>query len=130
MIQPYFKYVKYVVSGGTAAFVNIGSLYLLTEYGHIYYLASAVLAFVLSFMVSFLLQKFWTFQDRARTGMHKQIFWYFIISLGNLTCNTLLIYVLVAYAHLWYIAAAFFAGLLIAFASFFIYRHFIFKVVI
>lgn len=126
LFTKYFKYIKYVISGGTAAVVNIGSLYLLTEYGHIHYLVSASIAFVFGFTVSFILQKFWTFQNKGRSNMHWQLTLYFIVALGNLAFNTLLLYVLVEFLHIWYIAAAVFSGLFIAFVTFFIYRHFIF----
>jgi putative flippase GtrA len=49
------------------------------------------------------------------------------VSLANLGLNTLIIYVLVEYLHIWYLFSAVMAGALIAFGSFFIYRHLIFK---
>ena len=117
---------KYLVSGGTAACVNLGTLYLLTEYAHIYYLQSAVLSFILAFFVSFFLQKFWTFQDMRKEVVHWQMMWYLSLSLINLLINTLLIYTLVEYVHLWYLMAAVVSGALLAVSNFFIYKHVIF----
>jgi putative flippase GtrA len=126
MTQKYFKYIKYAVSGCAAAFVNVALLYALTEYGHIYYLLSAVMGFLLGFTISFTLQKFWTFQNTERANIHRQSFLYFLVSLFSLGLNTFLVYVLVEFVHTWYIVAALFSGLCIAFINFSIYQSFIF----
>ena len=117
---------KYLVSGGSSACANLGILYLLTEYAHVHYLQSAVLSFTVAFFISFLLQKFWTFQDMRKEVIHQQMIWYLCLSLINLLVNTLLIYILVEYAHLWYLAAAVVSGALLAVSNFFIYKHVIF----
>lgn len=126
MASKYLKYVKYVISGGVAAFANITSLYVMTEYGHIYYLLSATISFLIGFIVSFALQKLWTFQDTGRVNMHWQAFLYFMTSLFGLGLNTFLIYILVEFVHVWYVAAAVLSGLVIAVINFSIYRKFIF----
>lgn len=118
--------IKFVVSGGFSACVNIGTLYLLTEYARIHYLQSAVISFIIAVFISFLLQKFWTFQDMRKEVVHWQMMWFLGLSLTNLLINTLLIYSLVEYLHLWYLAAAVISGALLAVSNFFIYKHVIF----
>lgn len=117
---------RYLVSGGSAAAINIGTLYVLTEYAHVFYLLSAVLSFSIAFFVSFLLQKFWTFGDRRKEVLHWQVILFLGVALVNLLVNTLLIYSLVEYMHLWYVAAAVVSGALLAVSNFFIYKHVIF----
>ncbi|HEY4482775.1 MAG TPA: glycosyltransferase [Candidatus Paceibacterota bacterium] len=118
--------VKYVISGGSAAFVDIFSLYVLTEWLGLWYLISAGLAFLVAFWVSFFMQKHWTFQDGSAQS-RKQAVVYFGVALVNLGVNTLLMFFLVDLVHLWYVFAQMITGGLIAFSSFFIYRKFIFK---
>ena len=118
--------VKYVVSGGTAAFADIFSLYVLTEWLGLWYLISAGLAFLVAFWVSFFMQKHWTFQDKSAQS-HKQATAYFVVAVVNLGINTLLMYALVDLVHIWYLFAQIIIGGLIAFSSFFVYRKFIFK---
>lgn len=125
-LRKYYWLFKYLVSGGSAAAVSLGTLYLLTEYAHFHYLLSAILAFIVAFFVSFLLQKFWTFQNKGREDMHVQLAAFLLVSLGNLALNTLLIYTFVEVFHLWYLLAAFISGGFIAVESFFIYRYVIF----
>lgn len=117
---------KYAASGGSSACANLGTLYLLTEYAYVHYLQSAVVSFIIAFFISFLLQKFWTFKDMRKEVIHWQMILFLGLSLANLLVNTLLIYGLVEYMHLWYVAAAVVSGALLAVSNFFIYKHVIF----
>ena len=71
------RLLRYLVAGTVAAVVDFGLLYLFTEKGGLHYLTSAMLAFIVAFIVSFLLQKFWTFQDDSMEKMHSQVAIYF-----------------------------------------------------
>lgn len=118
---------KYVISGGSAAVVNLSTLYVLTEFFHVWYLVSASTAFVGAFAVSFTLQKFWTFKDHETEGMRKQLSLYLAVILVNLAINALFVYLLVEHIGIWYMLAQIISGLVIAIESFFIYKFFIFK---
>ncbi len=120
------RLIKYLISGCTAAAVNIGFLYLFTDIFNIHYLISGVLAFILAFGVSFTLQKFWTFQNHSRQLLGRQLAIYLIVSVSSLVINTLLLYLLVDWFGVWYILAQIIAGGLLAVVNFFIYRFVIF----
>ena len=122
----YRRVVKYLASGGMAALVDLALLFALTEWVRLYYILSAALAFIIAFMVSFTLQKFWTFGDHDTEEIGRQAFLYFTVSFANLIINTALMYIFVEYVHLFYMLSQIIAGLLIAISSFFIYRRFIF----
>lgn len=122
----YFKVARYLISGGTAAAVDLVFLYIFTSLLHIWYLLSAILAFLIAFGVSFILQKFWTFADRATDRLKSQMAIYFIVASINLGINTLLMYLFVDYAHLQYIIAQIVTGALVACESFFVYQKFVF----
>ncbi len=119
--------VKYIFSGGMATLTNLSVLFILTEVFGIYYLVSSVFAFIFSIIVSFSMQKFWTFGDSSKENIHKQFAYYLFIVLLNLVLNTFSVYVFVEYLHLWYFIAQFFAGVIIAVVSFFAYRNLVFK---
>jgi putative flippase GtrA len=121
------KTFKYVTSGGTAAVVDLFFLKLLVDSFKINYLISSIIAFLIAFSVSFLLQKFWTFQDSNMEGVHKQASIYFIVSLTNLGVNTLLMYFFVDHFHIHYFLSQIIASGLLAISSYFIYSRFIFK---
>jgi len=118
---------RYLVSGGTATVVDIGLLYAFTRYAGLWYLASAVLAFIIAFGISFFLQKFWTFRDRSIDEMHRQASLYLGISLFNLGVNTLLVYLFTDFCHLWYIFSQVIAAGLVALSSFFLYKYWVFR---
>ena len=120
------KIVRFIISGTTAAVTNLGTLYILTEFFHIWYLYASVIAVCVSLVVSFTLQKFWTFRDRRTEHIRHQAFRYASIVLVNLALNTGLVFCFVEYGKLPPVVAQFFAAILIAFESFFAYQFLVF----
>ena len=127
VIRQYQRLARYLTAGSIAAVVDLGLLYIFTDLFLIHYLTSAVFAFLATFLVSFTLQKFWTFQDHSVERVHAQAALYLVIALINLAVNTALMYAFVDWLQIWYIGAQFIASGLIACESFFISRHLIFK---
>lgn len=121
------KTAKYIISGGTAAIVNLVFLAIFVDIFKINYLISAIISFLIAFSISFTLQKFWTFQDKNIKDVHKQTTIYFIVSSINLGVNTLLMYIFVDHFHIHYFFSQILASGLIAISSYFIYSRFIFK---
>lgn len=122
-----FKLVRYLISGGTASVTNLGILFCLVHFGHLYYLTASIISFVISVGVSFTMQKFWTFRDHAVHDIHSQFARYTLVIGANLALNTLLIYVLVEKTGMWYLLAQLFATIVIAITGYFGYRHFVFR---
>jgi dolichol-phosphate mannosyltransferase len=125
-----WRIARYLVSGGTATGVNFVALYALTEYSHLWYLTSSVIAITLGFLTSFVLQKFWTFRNNGLKKAPVQFSLHFLLSLLNLALNTLFLYLLVQYAHLWYMLAQFFISGALACMNYVIYRRIIFPEVL
>ena len=120
------KISRYLFSGATAFGVNFLFLYAFTEWVGLYYLVSVVLAFLMAVVVSFILQKFWTFKNNSKTDLHRQVMVYITVAIINTGLNTLLVYFFVEYVGLHYLTGQFFSSGLIAFESFFVYQVFIF----
>ncbi|MSU54982.1 MAG: GtrA family protein [Candidatus Taylorbacteria bacterium] len=118
---------KYLISGGTAAATNILFLYYFTDVVGFWYIYSAVLSFSIAFSVSFIFQKFWTFEDGSTENIRGQAILYLVVAVTNLCLNTALIYVLVEFFRTHYLIAQIIAGIIVACESFFVYRRFIFK---
>lgn len=118
---------KYLVSGGTAAFVQIAGLYILHRHLGLQYVGASTIAFIAAVIVSFSLQKFWTFNDYQHEVIRKQFFIFFVVGLINLATNALLMYIFVTGLGIWYLDAQVLTSGLVAVWSFFIYRAFIFK---
>jgi putative flippase GtrA len=126
MIATGLKVARYIISGGTAAVVNLALLYIFVEWLDIWYVLAAVAAFLLAFCVSFTMQKFWTFKDPTKK-VHSQAAIYFTVSLANLGINTLLIYIFVDYLHVHYMVGQIIASAILAVSSYFIYSLVIFS---
>jgi putative flippase GtrA len=121
------KILRYIISGGLAAFTHLGALYILTDHVGMWFVTANVLAFCFGLIVSFGLQKLWTFGDRRSQGVHRQALWYALVQVLSLGIDTVLLYVLVTYAGWWYLGAQFLLLILIAVGNFFIFNRVIFR---
>lgn len=122
------RVTRFILAGGAAALVNLFLLYLLVDYLGVQYLWSAGIAFGLAIVVSFLLQKYWTFGDNLADKVPAQLVAYVLIGIFNLVLNVALMYFFVEYVGVWYLLSQVFSGAVIATQSFFVYQRFIFKV--
>ncbi len=121
-----FHLLRYLISGGMAAISNIGALFLLVQFGNFHYLSASILAYLFGIVVSFTLQKFWTFQDKPTHDLHAQFARYMLVVLCNLLLNTSLMYLLVSQLGLWYILAQILATAVVAIIGYYAYKHFVF----
>ncbi len=122
------KIVRYLISGGTAAVINLGMLFVLVHFFNFHYLLASTLGFLSALVVSFTMQKFWTFQNSTMTGLPFQFARYISVTLTvNLGLNTVLMYLLVSHLHVWYFAAQIVTAGLLAILSYFMYHNVVFK---
>ncbi len=120
--EGFLQLVRFAVVGVASALVDLGSLFLLVERAGVWYLSASVVAFCLSYGVSFVFQKIWTFRNADRTATHQQFALHLVLQLCNLALNTGAMYVLVEQYHLWYLMARVMVDGTIAIESFFIGR--------
>jgi dolichol-phosphate mannosyltransferase len=119
--------IKYLFSGGVAATADFAILYALTDILGVWYILSASFAFAAAFGVSFCLQKFWTFRDNNKKEIKRQLGLYFFVGSVNLAFNAVGMYALVDVLGIMYMIAQLIMAIIIAIASFLIYRYLIFK---
>lgn len=116
------RIIRYLFSGGTAAAVNLGLLFVLTHYVGLHYIISGVISFCIAVVVSFLMQKKWTFEDHSTEDTHKKFVIYVTVAIVNLCVNTFLLFLLTDFAHFHYMVSQFITSGLVAIWSFFIYK--------
>lgn len=119
--------MRFLISGGSAAVTNLVVLFTLVHFFYAWYLLASVISFVCAVSVSFIMQKFFTFNDYTREKIRRQSALYLSVQIFNLGVNTLLMYTSVDLLGIHYIVAQIFAGGIIAVYSFFIFKHFIFN---
>jgi putative flippase GtrA len=88
---------------------------------------STSLAFVLSFAVSFTLQKFWTFRNYNQNKAFRQIILYFLNAFVGLSFNGALMHYFVNKIYVFYLLSQIIVNLIIGTYNFFIYKFIIFK---
>ncbi|RXE55414.1 dolichyl-phosphate beta-D-mannosyltransferase [Methanoculleus taiwanensis] len=124
------KIFSFGLVGISGILVNMGLLYLLTEYAGLYYLLSALIAIELSIMNNFFWNDVWTFKSpknlRLERKLHRFASFQFV-AIGGLLINLTVLYVLTEIAGVYYLLANL-AGILIAFAwNYMVNRHYTWK---
>lgn len=62
------RIIKFGVVGASGVIVNVGSLYVLTEFARIPYFIASLIAIELSIISNFTINLLWTWRDRADEG--------------------------------------------------------------
>ena len=119
--------LRYLVSGSIGLSVNLGLYRALVQFVHAQYLVGSVIAVSVSTIVGFLLQKYWTFEERSHERAPLQFTLYALIAILNIGLNTLVVFILVNTLGAHYLLAQATAAGVVALGSFFVYREVIFK---
>ena len=126
-IRSHGQFCRFLITGAFVVAINLSALFVLTSVLHIYYLLSAVAAFFVAFSFSFAIQKSWTFKDRSRGQLRRQLPLYLGVQLANLACNTMLMFVFVEYIHVWYLLSQAIIAFVLAMAVYVVNKVFIFN---
>jgi putative flippase GtrA len=118
----YKRIARFLVAGGCAAAVSATTLYFFNTRLGVWYIEASAIGFLAGFVVSFTLQKFWTFQDSTVHRVKGQLAAYLGISLFNLLLNTALVYCFVEFLGFLPVVAQLLSAGMIACESFFVYR--------
>lgn len=116
------RILRFLITGSTGAALNIGLLFIFTEFFGWWYLFSATVAFLLSIIFGFSMHKLWTFKDSSIDRIPGQFSIYLALMLFNLMANAAILYTLVEKFELWYILGQVITSLIIAVWSFFAYK--------
>lgn len=127
MTSSLFQVARFFISGCLSAVGNLGTLYLLHDLAGMWYIASSVFGFLAGFVISFTLQKFWTFRDARTDVLGRQLLIYLTLVIINLGFNTLFVYVFVEYAGLRPLFAQALSALIIAVEGYFAYKLLVFR---
>lgn len=119
--------LRFLAVGGVSTVFLVCTLYFLSEILHIWYIAASACAYTLTTIISFLLQKFWTFKNIVRSQIPKQFFLYVTLAVFNFFANIVLMYGMVEYLKLWYILSQIITLGCIATWDFILYRFIIFN---
>jgi len=121
------KMLRFIIVGVLAASTHVGLLYFFTEYVGLWYILSTTLGWCAGFIVSFTLQKFWTFTDNMHDRVGWQMFLYSLLQGSNLVFNGIALFVLSDVLSVWYLPAQVVVLLVLSVWTYIISQRFIFK---
>ena len=108
----------YILFGGIAALVDLGGLYIFTEFFGLYYLVSATLSYIGGMITNYSLNKVFNFKNKSKK-IAKQFGLFVFVALIGLGLNQLILWLLVEFAGLWYMLAKLISISLVMFWNFF-----------
>lgn len=111
---------RFCIAGAVGVITYYAALYSLTECFGVWYVISAVIGFILNTGINFILQKFWTFENKETQMIGHQLALYAAMTVSFLVGNTAFLYLMVEYLHMWYIGAQVILTAVISFLSFII----------
>ncbi|HEY1785493.1 MAG TPA: GtrA family protein, partial [Pirellulales bacterium] len=97
--------VRYLIVGGVAFVADVGTLFVLTDLCHWYYLQSAAVAFLIGMAINYLLSIAWVFKVRAVKNPHVEFLLFASIGLAGLGVNQLMLWALADGLDLFYLHA-------------------------
>jgi putative flippase GtrA len=118
--------VKFIVAGCLATGTDLLLLYIFHGVVHLGLVLSTSLAFILAFLISFSLQKFWTFRNYRPDKMAGQLCWYMLNALLGLYLNAVAMHTLVNKFQVWYLLSQVIVNLLLGVWNFLVYKFIIF----
>ena len=121
------KAFKFIVSGGLAACTKLVVFLILFSVFHFWYLLASGIAFAISVVVGFYLQKYFTFENLAEGETHKQAIIFIFVSGLNLLVNIGVMYGFVTILRWNEIMSQVLTIGIIACWNFFMYQTFVFK---
>lgn len=119
--------VKFFIAGCFASTTDLVFLFIFHSLFNWPIVLSTSLAFVLSFVVSFTMQKLWTFRNFNHDKTAGQFILYIVNAFITLNLNGMMMHTLVTDHNVWYILAQIIVNVVIGIYNFFIYRWIVFK---
>ncbi len=113
-----FLVFKYGISGCVGAAIQLVTDYVFVEYLHLSYLLGTAVGFVIAVVVTFILQKYWTFGDSEHGRAPRQFFLYGLVAFGSLALNVVLMHFFVEWMSVWYMLAQMYTIVIVTGASF------------
>jgi len=97
------EFIRFAFVGLAGTFINIIILYSLTENFKIYYIISAILAFIIAVTFNFIFNKIWTFNEKIYNKVAKKYASFFLVSSSALLVNIFFLYIFTEFLGIYYI---------------------------
>ncbi|WP_414468386.1 GtrA family protein [Methanobacterium sp. ACI-7] len=95
--RTHIQFFRYIFVGGAAFIVDFASLYIFTDIFGIYYLISAVIAFILGLIANYVLSISWVFNNRTLDNKKSEFAVFAGIGIIGVILNALFIWIFTEY---------------------------------
>ncbi|WP_413825957.1 MULTISPECIES: GtrA family protein [unclassified Methanobrevibacter] len=112
------QFFRYIFVGGTAFVIDFGLLYVFTSYLNIYYLISAVLSFLISVLVNYVMSTKWVFNQDNINNKLVEFNLFILISTIGLVFTEIILYLLTDICGIYYMISKIIASILVLFWNF------------
>jgi len=130
IIHYYWKqrvaFSKYVIVGGTSAFIDIGGFWVWYSVFGFYYLSGAAIFSALSILFNFFANRTWSFKKEDSEKVHKQLVRYVTLLGCNFTFNLLFLWIAVDIFDVHRLFAKVALSAIAVSWNFVLYRHWVF----
>jgi putative flippase GtrA len=126
LVDRYQRFIKFFLAGFAVTIINLFLLFILHGIFKIAIVPATSLSFVVSFVASFYVHKFFAFTDYS-PHYFKQFCLHVIVAVVNLNINGLFMHILVNEYHVWYLFSQLLVDAIIGIDSFLLYKFVIFK---
>ena len=125
--KTHVQLIRYTFVGGIAFVIDFATLYFLTEFLNVYYLASASVAFVFGLIVNYILSIYFVFNKRSLKSKKTEFVIFAIIGVFGLVFNDVSIWFFTEILSLHYLASKIFATVITYLWNFFVRKYSLFK---
>lgn len=127
LIYAQFRHYPYFfIIGGLAYSINIGLTFLFTEYIHLWYLLSFIIAALISLTCSFILNSLFTFRGYLRESHSKRYALYISFYIISALITFTLVYILTSIFMIHYLISITAVTLVSSFVTYIVNKKFIF----
>lgn len=119
--------IKFVISGALATIVNLFFLFIFFSILDIQIIYASSMSWLLAILISFNLQKYWTFRSFSFKKMSSQVILYLLIAILSLILNARWMYLLVEGLNINYLLAQIIVLFVLAILNYIVYKFIIFK---
>lgn len=121
------RYLHYAVVGVIGNGLNLGTTYIFTEWAHLYYLTSYVVATLLTWAVMFFLHSYITFRGHEKTGQGGRFLKFIGVYGTGFALNFVLVYLLTEKLHLYYLLSIASVTVVLSVGTFLLNKKRVFK---
>ncbi len=114
----FLQLFRYVFVGGTAFVVDFGFLYFFSDICGIYYLISAVLSFIISVLVNYIMSTKWVFNQDNIDNRLVEFNLFILISTIGLVFTEILLYFFTDVIGLYYLISKIISAIIVLFWNF------------